>query len=399
MELNPTGQSFSQPSRQHSRQQSDHRYPVQFSGKTLEYFGIWIVNICLTIITLGIYSAWAKVRTYRYFYGNTQVDDSAFEYLASPMTILRSRAIAVVLLGAYSYVERFYPGYAGYALLVFAVLVPAIIVMAMSFRMRNTAYRGLVFHFKQNFKQAYLVYGIPFIAMAMLFIGISLLVPEQDLQSEGFSDADAELLAQIGLYYSIAMFVAFLLWPLWRYFQACFMVNNTSYGKSALQLAASKGEFYRIYLAAFLIFVIAMVAVLLLFAVFTPESIEHGKELTSLGFIYLLMIGPLYIFLFTYIQTKRLNLVFDASRLDDIRFESRLSVGYMFYLYLSNTLAIVCSLGLLIPWALIRTARYRAQTLTLVSVSSLDHFVAEREADRSAIGEEMGEVFDMDIGL
>ena len=35
---------------------------LQFNGKGFEYFKIWIVNIFLTIVTLGIYSAWAKVR-------------------------------------------------------------------------------------------------------------------------------------------------------------------------------------------------------------------------------------------------------------------------------------------------------------------------------------------------
>ena len=46
----------------------------QFTGKTGEYFGIWIVNLFLTIVTLGIYSAWAKVRKKRYFYANTIID-------------------------------------------------------------------------------------------------------------------------------------------------------------------------------------------------------------------------------------------------------------------------------------------------------------------------------------
>jgi uncharacterized membrane protein YjgN (DUF898 family) len=42
-----------------------------FTGGASEYFGIWIVNVLLSILTLGIYSAWAKVRNKRYFYGNT----------------------------------------------------------------------------------------------------------------------------------------------------------------------------------------------------------------------------------------------------------------------------------------------------------------------------------------
>ena len=38
-----------------------------FKGTTRDYFRLWIVNLCLTLFTLGIFSAWAKVRKKRYF--------------------------------------------------------------------------------------------------------------------------------------------------------------------------------------------------------------------------------------------------------------------------------------------------------------------------------------------
>lgn len=40
---------------------------IKFHGKGGEYFAIWLVNALLTIVTLGIYSAWATVRRRRYF--------------------------------------------------------------------------------------------------------------------------------------------------------------------------------------------------------------------------------------------------------------------------------------------------------------------------------------------
>ena len=43
------------------------RYQVEFHGSGSEYFKIWIVNVFLTIITVYVFSAWAKVRTKRYF--------------------------------------------------------------------------------------------------------------------------------------------------------------------------------------------------------------------------------------------------------------------------------------------------------------------------------------------
>ena len=65
-------------------QESIEEHNVRFSGQAGEYFKIWIVNIVLSIITLGIYSAWAKVRTKRYFYGNTHFKNHNFEYQLQP---------------------------------------------------------------------------------------------------------------------------------------------------------------------------------------------------------------------------------------------------------------------------------------------------------------------------
>jgi uncharacterized membrane protein YjgN (DUF898 family) len=76
-------------------------YSFEFTGTGREYFGIWIVNILLTIVTLGIYSAWAKVRSNRYFSGNTRVVGQSFTYLADPVRILKGRLVAVVALVVY----------------------------------------------------------------------------------------------------------------------------------------------------------------------------------------------------------------------------------------------------------------------------------------------------------
>src|SRR6187549_4298956 len=68
--------------------------PFEFRATGGEYFRIWIVNLLLTIVTLGIYSAWAKVRRLRYFYGSTLLDGASFEYHGRPIAILKGRIIA-----------------------------------------------------------------------------------------------------------------------------------------------------------------------------------------------------------------------------------------------------------------------------------------------------------------
>src|SRR5882724_3038436 len=87
------------------------RYPVEFTATTGEYFRIWIVNLALTVVTLGIYSAWAKVRKRRYFYSHTRIDGEGFEYLANPIAILKGRLIAFALFGAFYAVSHFAPLY------------------------------------------------------------------------------------------------------------------------------------------------------------------------------------------------------------------------------------------------------------------------------------------------
>ena len=57
--------------------------PFSFSGNASDYFRIWIVNLLFVLLSLGIWSAWAKVRKCRYFYGHTWVAGSNFELVKS----------------------------------------------------------------------------------------------------------------------------------------------------------------------------------------------------------------------------------------------------------------------------------------------------------------------------
>lgn len=51
-------------------------YRLRFSGTGGEYFRVWIVNVLLSIVTLGLYTPWARRRTARWFYDHTLIADS-----------------------------------------------------------------------------------------------------------------------------------------------------------------------------------------------------------------------------------------------------------------------------------------------------------------------------------
>ena len=80
---------------------------IQFKGTGTEYFKIWIVNVLLCIVTIGIYYPWAKVRTRRYFYANTEYADRYFDYHATGKQLFFGYLIGVLILLAMQ-ISRFY---------------------------------------------------------------------------------------------------------------------------------------------------------------------------------------------------------------------------------------------------------------------------------------------------
>ena len=60
---------------------------VKFSGRTGEYFQIWLVNTALTLASLGLYMPWARMRTRRYFLGQIRLQESGLEYQANPQAM------------------------------------------------------------------------------------------------------------------------------------------------------------------------------------------------------------------------------------------------------------------------------------------------------------------------
>jgi len=321
---------------------------VRFEGQGFEYFKIWIVNIFLTILTLGIYSAWAKVRNKRYFYGNTLIDGSSFVYTAQPLTILKGRLIAVAIFVVYSALSELLPMLGLVLALILLVFVPWLVVRSLRFNARNSVYRNVRFDFNGGTTEAVKVFVLwPLLVVPTL----GLILP--------------------------------YLW----YRQKRFVVGNSAYGTSGFSFGASAGDYYRVLLVAFLVVVVG--------AGLAAGAIALLGE--AAGFVVTPLSLLAYLAVFGYVAAALGNLAFNFTRLERHSFESSLQPANMAWLYLSNTLMILLTLGLFIPWAKIRVARYRAQCLRLLVAGGLDHFVAVQQEKTSAFGEEMGEVFDFDV--
>src|SRR5207344_1860465 len=143
---------------------AERRLPVEFTATDDEYFRIWIVNLALTVLTLGVYSAWAKVRKRRYFYAHTRIDGESFEYRGRPLAILKGRIIALGLLLIFIVSGNLFPRVSletatGKAIF-FAVAVtlgPWLVVRSLKFNAANTAYRNVRLAFLGTWRGCFLV--------------------------------------------------------------------------------------------------------------------------------------------------------------------------------------------------------------------------------------------------
>jgi uncharacterized membrane protein YjgN (DUF898 family) len=93
------------------------------------------------------------------------------------------------------------------------------------------------------------------------------------------------------------------------------------------------------------------------------------------------------------------NYCLGHSEVGGVEFESRLRGSRLFWIRLSNIVAIVASLGLLMPWAKVRRMRYIAENICVVTDRDLNGFTSSVDTDESSYGDAATNFFDMEIGL
>jgi uncharacterized membrane protein YjgN (DUF898 family) len=182
-------------------------------------------------------------------------------------------------------------------------------------------------------------------------------------------------------------------------------VNHSQYGTAPFLIDVGIGTFYKIYLLTLLvafgvIFVIGIVAAILGAAGAATGATGGVIVVILLGIAFSLGYFVIGAIVLAYTKSRIGNLVFNTTRLnEEVSFASTLKLRKLAWIYFVNMFAILLSLGLAVPWAVIRVMRYRAECLTLQSTASLDEFISGVSAHVSATGEELGEFFNIDLSL
>jgi uncharacterized membrane protein YjgN (DUF898 family) len=382
---------------------------LEFKGSGSEFFQIWIVNLILSILTLGIYSAWAKVRTKRYLYGNTSIEGASFEYHADPITILKGRLIAFAALIVYSVITQIYPISNIVFLSVFALIVPWIIWRSTIFNAKMTSIRNVRFGFKGPLKGAYLYYLVVPVLLPLLLtalISFAVLLPFQ-----------MQIYAALLIVATIGYISIILLFPYAHKLQMVYFINNFCYGQGRFVTKILASKFYLIDVVAF--FITAALTLLALVPIIVITIVAGGLAVTEQEGVLVnqyvdILIGTslflgllVYVLLLSsvllgkaYLTAQLRNYVYANTKLDDsIGLSSNLNTWHLFWIYLSNFFLLVFTLGFAYSWTVIRTTRYMVETVSVNNTEALSQFVSEQQQQQSALGEEMVEAFNIDAGI
>jgi uncharacterized membrane protein YjgN (DUF898 family) len=129
---------------------------ARFMGSGATLFGIHVVNVLLTLATLGIYAFWAKVRVRAYLLSETEFEGDRFAYHGTGREMLLGFLKALVFFFIPITVLNLLPGLLGAPVAVIAatkmlayviatIFVPVAMIGARRYRLSRTSWRGIRF--------------------------------------------------------------------------------------------------------------------------------------------------------------------------------------------------------------------------------------------------------------
>lgn len=276
-------------------------YWLTFHGTGGSLFGIQIVNMLLTILTLGGYYFWGKSKVRTYILSQIEFAGDRFAYHGTGKELLMGFLKAVLIFGVPLAVLLLGPELGGASetvngvsfLIAYGVaflFVPVAKVGARRYRMSRTSWRGIRFSFRGQIMDFF-----------------KLLMKGQFLTMLTF-----------GLYY-----------PYFETRKHGFMVDHSYFGNQKFNFDGHGRDLWRPYITAMLL---APFTLGLYWFWFFAEKHRYFWDNTSVGYA---------------------------------RFRSTMTGGAYLWLWVGNILLLVVTLGLAWPWVVVRNAQFTFRYLTL----------------------------------
>ena len=340
--------------------------PIKFTGRAGAYFSIWIVNVILTIITVGIYESWAKVRRISYFYNNTTIRSASFVYHATGLQLFKGRLIAFVILLVFGVVQYVFPPISILFSLLILIAMPYLLNKSLRFKARMTSWRNVRLDWHGTYWKT-LWFFIVAPVLGIMTLGI--LTP---LMTRNY----------------------------YRYFATRHTFGTTPF-KADLRASRYYSAFALGFIAPYTIGLILITATIALFMPITDglssldaSSREFLVSQLPLGLVLLVyIVDMIYSIMCRNILLRSLQLGADAD------FHSTLNPWKWAWINISNFVATICTLGLLTPWAAIRRYRYLAQNTHYRFLTDEHQFTDRKREEMSAFGEEFADFEGWEISV
>ncbi|PQA76326.1 YjgN family protein [Rhodoferax sp. TS-BS-61-7] len=375
---------------------STNQIGIAFTGSGSEYFRIWIVNLLLMLVTLGIYFPWAKARRLRYFMGNTLVGGQPLGFHGDPKKMFKGYALVGILFTLYSLAGEFSNTAGLVALVLVAGLWPALFKSSMQFRMANTSWRGLRFRFLGNLAGAYRAM-LPLFLPGLVLVGGLAFVDDRNAPPMWYG------ILALGVMVATLAIAPWLLWNLKQY-----QHKHYSLGHLQTTFRATVGSFYVLALKVLGLglLAIALPAAVVVGLVFGLDGFDSLRQQRGVWMIAAaivpILLGTLAVLvcLQPYAVARLQNLVWTKTGNTELRFVSTLRVRALLWVTLKNWFLIIITLGLYWPFAAVALTRVRLEAVSIKSRANPDLLVSQVQAQEGdAAGDAAGDFFGMDVGL
>ena len=356
---------------------SETRPVFLYDGRISELYGVFLLNLLLTIITFGVFRFWAITRLRRYLWSHMRFEGTRLTYTGKGKELFLGFLVAMVIFSIIGMTLGQAATMGGAARVVMLVLAyPAFMILfgaahfsAQRYRLSRTEWRGI----RGGMEGSAVRYGVSWMGYLLL----SLLTLYQAIPW-----------MQVGL--------------------ARIRINATRFGSAVFAFEGRGRSLYPIWLGTWIgsllllglfVGVVVVGNTASLSPVFSgkvtgPQASATLAKVLPMAGLGLIAFGAAAGLLATWYYASLTRLVIGGTSVTipaepaeaPIRFSSSVSAGSLLWLFVANALIGLFTLGLGLPIILHRSIRYFASTTFMTG--SLDaHALLQSTQDKPAIGE------------
>jgi len=390
-------------------------HPLLFTGRGGEYFRVWIVNVLLSLLTLGFYTPFARRRTAQYFYGHTFIAGSPLEFTAQPRKMFFGFLLLVVLYMAFNLAGNTGNDVAANLLMLGgAILAPYLWGSAMRFRLGSTRWRGVRLQFTAPWREVYIA-SWPVFALAVVWIGVITAIAMQlPVPAPGQGPAGAmPRFGASGWIVAVLLVLVALVLSLLCVIRLSFnyqrlLVRRARIGAQAGHWKPDFRDFMRIWVATVGVFLLAAVVVgAVLWGLAASMAVFSAPK--AAGFMRFILIGLSVLALLlglllalaparAYREARMFRLVWGNIGVSRIaRFKCRLRVRRYVGLRVKNMVLTLLTLGLYRPFARVSEYAMKVQSVTLHLKGSVDQLAGQLVDQQGALGDALADAAGLDL--